>query len=141
MASGLIPSRGTIEQMGPEPFHAAGFKVLSDVEGEDVEWGLVGKDDEPQEIHSIGTGILALKADIFNKHERPWFYEELDPEQAHLFGRHAHMDTGFVTRCTLKYGFKCILDPRIKVKHLHTFQIDETYSERFKDGGHTPSGG
>lgn len=95
-------------------------------------WQRVGKDAPSQEIQCIGTGTLAVRKEVFEAMERPWFKERL-LEGDKNFRRHATNDTAFVASAVFDYGFKLWLNTDIDARHLEIFPIDETYAERFKD--------
>ena len=48
-------------------------------------------------------------------------------------------DSDFVYRCTVMSGARMFCDTSIRIIHLDTFGIDDTYSERFKDKSAIPN--
>ena len=47
--------------------------------------------------------------------------------------RVADMDTRMVWRLAFEVGAQVWVDTTIKVRHLHTFEIDDTFQDRFAD--------
>lgn len=136
MVSGLVPARGTVEAIG-KPFGAFGFKLKPsrqfEVRDQSVEenWDRIGPDDPPQEIHSIGTGVLLLKSKIFDTMHQPWFKEYVMGGE--LYARKPVMDTQFVKHCVFGAGFRLFLDTTVIAKHLDAFHIDLSFMDRFAD--------
>jgi hypothetical protein len=83
-----------------------------------------------QPINFIGSGVLMFHRDHLLALPKPWFSETFNPE---TMERLASMDTTFVWRLQTEAGAQVWVDTTIKVRHLHAFEIDETYPERFKD--------
>jgi hypothetical protein len=88
------------------------------------------KDGDFQRINFIGSGVLMFHRDHLLALKTPWFMESIDPE---TYQRIANMDCVFVWRLQREAGAQVWCDTTIKVKHLHAFEIDESYGERFAD--------
>src|SRR3990167_2642811 len=85
-----------------------------------------------QEIDVIGSGVLLFSVDALKRLKRPWFFEQI---RAQDYQRAPGMDSTFVWRLKKEAGQKVWLDTTIKVKHLHVFEIDESFQSRFADMG------
>jgi len=86
--------------------------------------------EEMQQINFIGSGVLLFHTDYLLSLEQPWFFETFNPK---TMERHASMDTKFVWRLQDEALATVWLDTTIKIKHLHPFEIDETFQYRFMD--------
>ncbi len=85
---------------------------------------------ELQQVNFIGSGVLMFHRDHLAAMSRPWFSEAFDPD---TLERTASMDTRFVWRLQVEAGATVWVDTTIKVRHLHAFEIDETFQGRFDD--------
>lgn len=85
---------------------------------------------ELQEIDFIGSGVLMFHADHLRAMAQPWFSEAYEPT---TLERTASMDTRFVWRLRNEAGARVWVDTTIKIRHLHAFEIDETFQGRFDD--------
>ena len=83
-----------------------------------------------QRCHFVGSGVLAFRREHLDALAKPWFYETVEPLTQQ---RYASMDTRFSWRLQWEAGVSLWVDTSIKVKHLHVFAIDDTFSERFSD--------
>jgi hypothetical protein len=83
-----------------------------------------------QEINFIGSGVLMFPTDALNSISKPWFGESFTPDRLQ---RLASMDTRFVWELQTQAKLRCWVDTTIKVGHLNTFIIDETFQYRFED--------
>ncbi len=120
-----VPTRGYIEGNGLPPFGLQGWQ-LRDGSYEPVR-GCVQR----QPIDSIGSGCLMFKANLLDKLQRPWFCDVItDPETCRRVGT---TDSVFVHRLKTEAGAKVLVDTTIPIHHLHTFEIDHTFSDRFSD--------
>lgn len=87
--------------------------------------------DEPmQQIHFIGSGVLLFPVDCLLALKDPWFSETFNPI---TYDRLASMDTRFVWRLQWEAFADVWLDTSIEVKHIHPFEIDRTFQDRFMD--------
>jgi len=83
-----------------------------------------------QRVDVIGSGVLLFDRDTIEALEPPWFYYKVDPV---TMQRIADMDTKFVWRLRSEVQADVWVDTTIKVRHLHAFEIDETWEDRFAD--------
>ena len=83
-----------------------------------------------QEIDVIGSGVILFHVKHLKLLKKPWFFERITGDG---YNRVAGMDSVFVWRLRKEVGLKVWVDTTIKVKHLHVFQIDDTFSARFQD--------
>lgn len=88
---------------------------------------------EMQEVNFIGSGVLMFHRSHLEAMTFPWFTETYDPA---TMERTASMDTRFVWALQVEAGARVWVDTTIRVKHLHAFEIDETFSDRFADWAH-----
>lgn len=143
----LVPMRGYMASQGTKPFHLVGWRVKRDADGntkmhegmnaEDAE--LVTREDGPLvRVQAVGTGVLMFPADVLRSMSTPWCVEI--PTQPD-FDRGSTADVGFVEKLQTEARLEIMCDTTVKVTHLHTFEIDDSFSERFKDwadGGGDP---
>lgn len=85
---------------------------------------------EMQKVNFIGSGVLLYHRDHVLSLKKPWFFETIDPE---TYERQAIMDINFIWRLQTEAGAMVWLDRTIKVKHIHPFEIDDTFQNRFLD--------
>jgi hypothetical protein len=144
----MVPSRGYIpsqkmlpfqplawrwkspEEMGisPQELRARTFRSLK--EDGDMVHVVTRADGEMVPVDFIGSGVLFFHKDHVLAMQQPWFYESVNTAtQARL----ASQDTRFVWRLKTEGGARLHVDTTIVVKHLHIFEIDDTFSERFQD--------
>lgn len=117
-----VPTRGYIEGNGLPPFGLQGWKL------EDREYIPVT---ESGPIDAIGSGCFMFRAELLNKLQRPWFTEIIkDPE---TYTREGTVDSTFVRRLRTEANAHIVVDTTIPITHLHTFEIDHTFSDRFSD--------
>ena len=133
----LVPARGYVGWQDMQPFQRMAWRLKSSAVG--LGTGTLDPNEfEPidpaagdvQPINFIGSGVLMFHRDHLLALALPWFAEEVDPQ---TYQRTACMDTRFVWRLQVEAGAKVWVDTTIKVRHLHTFEIDESYPERFAD--------
>ena len=123
--SAYVPVRGIVDGQEMLPFERMAWRIedrkLKQVrpEGESV-----------QRIDVIGSGVLMFKTEALLRLKKPWFSESIKNND---YERTPNDDTRFVWRLSNELWLGVYVDPTIKVKHLNIFQIDETYSDRFKD--------
>ena len=86
-------------------------------------------DGDLQRVDVIGSGVLLFDAQTIEALAKPWFYYTTDLDQRRV----ADMDSKFVWRLREEVQAQVWVDTTIKVKHLHTFEIDDSFSERFAD--------
>jgi hypothetical protein len=136
----LVPFRGYVSWQNMRPFQPMGWRIVND-NGNVREFRGYDKDPDMfqpidpkagdlQRVDIIGSGVLMFHRDDILALKSPWFYYRTDPV---TMQRVADMDTRFVWRLRAEAGCKVWVDTTINVKHLHTFEIDETFQHRFDD--------
>jgi len=143
--SALIPCRGHIAWQDMKPYEpmAWRFKKNADVDIKDAKIRkfrgmikdpdmieMVGANQGVQPINFIGSGTLMFHRDHILSLKRPWFYERIKHEDQ---TRLPVMDTTFSWRLQSEGFAKLWCDTDILIKHLHIFEIDETFQDRFDD--------
>lgn len=135
----LVPMRGMISDQDELPFMSVGWRVKPDKDGNFVfrdglqknEFERVRPDmGELVRFHAGGSGVLMFPVDALSKMMPPWVMEW--PSWP-TFDRAAAADSNFLTRLQTEAGLEMWMDTTIEVRHLHTFEIDKTYPERFAD--------
>lgn len=134
----LVPFRGYVGWQDMKPFQPLGWRLecegMREFRGQDLDGDMMKTIDpeagELQKISVIGSGVLMFHRDHLLSLKKPWFYDRADPETMH---RVADMDSKFVWRLQSEAGARVWVDTTIKVRHLHAFEIDESYQERFAD--------
>lgn len=126
--SALVPTRGHIPRQKMKPFQHMAWRLKGNdpSEADSVD----PKDGDLQEIDMIGSGVILFPVDCLLAIEEPWFKETY---QLSNMGRVPCMDTRFCWSLKVDAGVKIWVDTTIEVKHLSTFSIDGTFSERFAD--------
>ena len=136
--SALVPFRGYVHLQEMKPFQPMGWRIkcegVQTFENSDTTPEMFKVIDpaegDLQRVDIIGTGVLLLHTDYLRALKPPWFYYRRNPE---TMQRVADMDTQFVWRLRAEAQAKVWVDTTIQVRHLHTFEIDETYQDRFAD--------
>jgi hypothetical protein len=145
--SAMVPARGYFAwNAGMKPFSPMGWRfkeqkpdengrvIVRSYRGQQIDGDMVEliqpEDGDVQRINFIGSGVLMFHRDHLMSLKRPWFTESVDPV---TYTRHASMDCMFVWRLQAEAGANVWVDTTIQVKHIHPFEIDRTYSERFAD--------
>lgn len=140
----LVPARGYFEHQDMKPFQpmAWRFKKSNQIEPIREFRGLARDPDmieivhradgDVQSVNFMGSGVIMFHRDHLLALRKPWFYETVDQETQ---TRIACMDTKFCWRLQSEAHAKVWVDTTIMVKHLHVFEIDDTYQERFADWG------
>lgn len=135
VVAALVPTRGYIEDMAMRPFQPMAWRIKGDGLNP-VKWDrqalqiIDPADGDMQRIDFIGSGVLMFDAEHLRAMSRPWFFEKIDQRTQQ---RTACMDSTFVYRLRSEAYAQVWCDTTIKVRHLHAFQIDESFSERFAD--------
>jgi hypothetical protein len=138
--SALVPFRGFVAGQGMTPFQPMGWRIRSGKGGLREFQGLDQAPDmfEPidpkagdlQRIDVIGSGVLLFDRAVLEALKPPWFYYHVDPI---TMQRVADMDSRFVWRLRDEVQVDVWCDTTIKVKHIHPFEIDDTWQARFAD--------
>jgi len=140
--SALVPFRGHVSWQDMRPFQPMGWRIVANNDnGKIREFRGYSQDPdmfEPidpeagdlQRVDVIGSGVLLFHRQDILALARPWFYYKVDPE---TMQRVADMDTKFVWRLREEAQSQVWVDTTIKVKHIHDFEIDESFQYRFDD--------
>lgn len=144
--SALVPARGFVGWQDMKPFQPMAWRFqrtsaddpkvvsLREYRGMAEDGDMMEVIDpsagDVQQVNFIGSGVLMFERAHLEALSKPWFMETIDRES---YNRLANMDCTFVWRLQMEAHAKVWVDTTIKVKHLHAFPIDDTYSERFAD--------
>lgn len=135
VVAALVPTRGYLGWNDMKPFQKMAWRLKS--EGlRAISWCadalevIDPKAGDLQRIDFIGSGVILFHREHLEALQRPWFAEVIDPETQN---RTACMDTRFCYRLHDEADAQVWVDTTIEVKHLHAFEIDDSYSERFAD--------
>jgi len=138
----LVPCRGYFDHQEMKPFQpmAWRFKKSNKVEpirqwrGMQIDPDMMElidpKDGDMQRVNFMGSGVIMFHRDHLTALKKPWFYETVNHEDQ---VRTACMDTKFCWRLQNEAFAKVWVDTTIKVEHLHVFNIDDTFQDRFAD--------
>jgi hypothetical protein len=137
--SALVPFRGYVGWQMMRPFQPMGWRVRNDQptvrefrgmdEDPDMFVPIDPADGDLQRIDVIGSGVLLFDSATIEALAKPWFYYTTDLDQRRV----ADMDSKFVWRLREEVQAQVWVDTTIQIKHLHTFEIDDSFSERFAD--------
>lgn len=140
VVAALVPARGFVGWQDMQPFQRMAWRLkkgrgtlqdVNDFMNRQAEIEVIDPEQgEIQEINFIGSGVLMFHRDHLLALRRPWFSETYNGE---TMERLASMDTTFVWRLQTEAGAQVWVDTTINVRHLHPFEIDESYSARFRD--------
>ena len=146
VVAALVPARGYFGRNKMRPFQPMAWRLKTtdqlgsmevreyrgyQTDGDMIEVvELQPGDEEMQQINFIGSGVLMFHTDYLLSLDKPWFFEKYD---ATTMERHASMDTTFVWRLQDEAFATIWLDTAIKIKHIHPFEIDDTFQYRFLD--------
>lgn len=148
VVTALVPCRGYFHWQDMKPFQPMAWRLrkndgivpiapFNGQQSSDLE--LIDSDDgDIQEVNFIGSGVMMFHRDHLLALRKPWFFERINPETQI---RVASMDTTFCWRLQSEAHARVWCDTTIKVRHLHTFEVDETFQHRFDDwadGGGDP---
>jgi hypothetical protein len=138
--SALVPFRGYVSWQGMRPFQPMGWRIrnpepnLREFRGYSKDPDMFEAIDpdagDLQRVDVIGSGVLLFHRDDIMALKTPWFYYKVDPV---TMARVADMDTRMVWRLREEVQCQVWVDTTIKVKHLHDFEIDESFQHRFDD--------
>lgn len=120
----MVPSRGHIDPKA-KPFQPLAWRKRGDGLLE-----LLTKDGTLQRADVIGTGVTMFAACLLSVLKRPWFVETILDE---TYQRIANQDSTFIHRLITEAHATLSVDTSIEVKHLHEFEIDDTFQDRFAD--------
>lgn len=138
--SALVPMRGYIARQNMRPFQPMGWKLVAEGRVEHIRnieeqpdlFRAVDPDSPPdlERVDIIGSGVLLFDRECLAALKPPWFYDKRD---LHTMQRVADTDTRFVWRLRTEAQVQVWVDKTIRVKHIHPFEIDETFQYRFDD--------
>lgn len=125
-----IPFRGYTEIQDMKPFDKMAWNRVGD--GKTTPPKAVKKEDgDLLKIDFIGSGVIMFRADDMNRLKKPWFWDRIDDGER--LTRKSNFDVEFVWALQKELGVQMWLDTTIDVRHLHVFEIDETFQDRFAD--------
>lgn len=147
--SALVPARGYVGWQDMKPFQRMAWRFkrttltgmeipkivgLRDYRGMEMDGDMMEVIDpaaaDLQEVNFIGSGVLMFERAHLEALKAPWFMETIDPVS---YNRVANMDCTFVWRLQQEAHARVWVDTTINVRHIHAFEIDDTYSDRFAD--------
>jgi len=134
VVAALVPARCYIDDMKMKPFARMAWRIKSS--DKPISWDraqIAAIDPEAgdmQRIDFIGSGVIMFDREHLLALRKPWFFETVNEQTQQ---RTACMDTKFCFRLRSEAYAQVWVDTTIKVRHLHAFQIDETFSDRFED--------
>lgn len=138
----LVPARGYVGWQDMKPFQPIAWRwkkrdgvvPLENYHGMDVSKDMIEivrhEDGDLQRVNFIGSGVLMFQRDHLLALDMPWFSEMVEHKTQQ---RISNMDCRFVWRLQMEAHAKVWVDTTIKVQHLHVFNIDDTYQNRFDD--------
>jgi len=125
MVAAMVPQRGYTAGCGMKPFQRLAWKT----ENNQTLIPVKVEDGELQQAVLPSCAAIAFKSDLLSRLNKPWFTDTYDKE---TLERHFAEDLNFVLN-SVKQGVEPWVDTTINIKHLHLFQIDDTFSSRFSD--------
>ena len=125
MVAAMVPQRGYTAGTGTKPFQRLAWKTEDNLTLIPVRV----EDGELQQIVLPTCAAICFHTRDLRRLAKPWFVDNYDPL---TLKRKFAEDLNFVLNMA-KVGVEGWVDTTIEVKHLHLFQIDETFSERFAD--------
>ena len=145
VVSALVPVRGYVAWQDMKPFQPMAWRFKTNEElgstehrkyrGMELDADMIHvisrSDGDIVRANFIGSGVLLFHESHLRGMKKPWFFETLRDEKDYT--RIANMDCTFVWRLQEEAGAKVWVDTTIMVKHIHEFEIDDTYSDRFSD--------
>ncbi len=141
VVSALVPVRGFVDWQKMKPFQPMAWrwkpakslkvrKYRSQVLDGDMIEVIDPAAGDMQRVNFIGSGVLMFHRDHLLALAKPWFSEMVDHKTQQ---RLSNMDCRFVWRLQTEAHAKVWVDTTIKVQHLHVFNIDESFQDRFYD--------
>jgi hypothetical protein len=147
VVAALVPARGYVGWQDMQPFQKMAWRFKAGNLDARRPYRSMALDADLMEVlqpntgmqyaNFIGSGVLLFHRDHLLALKRPWFYETI---YWPTFGRQANQDTGFVWRLQTEARAQVWVDTDIDIRHLHIFEIDGTYPERFPDWARTGQG-
>ncbi len=128
--SAMIPFRGYLSNQDLPPFGKIAWRKVGDGTKE-LPVTIDRSDGDLQAIDFIGSGAIMFRADDLRKLKKPWFWDRMEDSDRQV--RLSNFDVEFVLALQKELGVQMWVDTTIDVRHLHVFEIDETFPERFAD--------
>jgi hypothetical protein len=137
----LVPVRGYVGWQDMKPFQPMAWRfkdsdssVVRPYRSQELDGDMLEvikpENGDLQVVNFIGSGVLMFHRDHLLSLKLPWFSEMVDQKTQQ---RVSNMDCRFVWRLQMEAHAKVWVDTTIKVKHLHVFNIDDSYQDRFSD--------
>jgi len=133
----LVPFRGFASRQKMVPFQKMAWRKVGDgvkVPAVAIDIG----DGDLQKIDFIGSGVILFKAEDLKRLKKPWFWDRIEDGERLI--RRPGGDVSFVWALQRELGVQMWVDTTIDIKHLHIFEVDETFPERFADWSHPGAG-
>jgi hypothetical protein len=125
MVAAMVPMRGYVKQANSKPFRRLAWRL------EDGAFTEVDPDaGELQECEFPTSAAILFSAEDLKRLRKPWYFFTYKPDTwKQVHGE----DASFALRMRSELGVKAWVDTTIIVKHIHPFEIDGTFPERFAD--------
>lgn len=126
----LIPFRGYLGSQPMAPFGKYAWRKVGDGTKE-MPVPIDPSAGDLQKIDFIGSGVIMFSAEDLKKLKKPWFFDRIANEEDGT--RKTNFDVEFVWALQNELGVQMWLDTTIEIRHLHVFEIDESFQGRFAD--------
>ena len=125
MVAAMVPMRGYVKPSRMKPFQRLAWKIDKN------EFMPVDADDgELQRCEFPTSATILFRAEDLKRLKKPWYFFSYKPDTwKQVHGE----DASFALRMLSELDVEAWVDTTIVVKHLHPFQIDGTFTERFAD--------
>ena len=122
--SSIVPMRGRANEAFT-PFEPMAWNIIDNkVTGIDQDNGL-------QPVDFVSLCAVMMDANIFRENDKVWTWHTFDKKKGYkAVGGTA--DT-YMMQTIRRCGITIWADPAIKAKHLHAFEIDDTFGARFPE--------
>ena len=129
----LVPFRGYTDKQKMVPFQKLAWRRAGNGEpGNNIPAVSIDVGaGELQQIDFIGSGVLLFRAEYLERLKKPWFWDRIEDGGRNI--RRPGGDVSFVWSLKAQLGVQMWVDTTIDVKHLHIFEVDESFPERFSD--------
>lgn len=126
MVAAMVPQRGYTAGAGMKPFQRLAWRT------EDNQTLIpVDPNDGPlQKCVLPSCAAIIFRTRDLRRMKKPWFKDQYHPD---TWKRTFAEDLNFVLNIGKQLNLTAWVDTTLDIKHLHLFQIDGTFSERFKD--------
>jgi len=121
----MVPMRGYVEGTDTRPFQRIAWKIQ-----DGAFKSIDPADGDVQQCEFPTSAVILFSADVYRRLSKPWYAFTYKPETWEI---ERGEDATFALRVTRELGLRAWVDTTIRVKHIHAFEIDETYPERFAD--------